>query len=114
MFLMRSKLGACFGRLDALQAVNVGPGQTTEAGFVLGDRLEEFSASRNARSLESMLDRYGADAENAKAADWCRSRTRTTGRPDLDLLMNRNYLFATAAGYVAHTICEVACQVAAP
>ena len=28
-----------------------------------------------------------------KAAEWCRQRTRTTGQADLDMLMNRNFLF---------------------
>jgi len=28
-----------------------------------------------------------------QAAAWCKRRTRTTGQPDLDVLMNRNFLF---------------------
>jgi hypothetical protein len=79
--------------LDAQHVVTLGPGKTAEALFVLGVGIEEFSAAHSAKALAEMLDRYGADAEIARAADWCRSHTRTTGDPDLDLLMNRNYLF---------------------
>ena len=28
-----------------------------------------------------------------EAAEWCHQRTRTTGQADLDVLMNRNFLF---------------------
>jgi hypothetical protein len=69
------------------------PGQTVEAVFVLGAGPEEFSAAHNARALEEEIDRDGADAVIARAADWCRARTRTTGQADLDMLMNRNFLF---------------------
>jgi uncharacterized protein len=69
------------------------PGQTVETVFLLGAGPEEFSAGHNARALEEEIDRDGADAVIARAADWCRSRTRTTGQPDLDMLMNRNFLF---------------------
>ncbi len=79
--------------VDARNVVIVEPGKTAEAIFVLGAGLEEFSADHNAHALELMLDRYGADAEIAQAADWCRRRARSTGRADLDLLMNRNFLF---------------------
>ena len=79
--------------VDAQHVETVEPGKTAEAIFVLGAGLEEFSADHNAHALELMLDRNGADAEIAKAADWCRSRTRTTGTASLDLLMNRNFLF---------------------
>jgi uncharacterized protein len=79
--------------VDAQHVVTLEPEKTAEAIFVLGAGLEEFSADHNAHALELMLDRNGADAEIAQTADWCRSRVRTTGKPDLDLLMNRNYLF---------------------
>jgi uncharacterized protein len=79
--------------VDAQHVVTVEPGKTAEAIFVLGAGLEEFSAYHNAHALELMLDRDGADAVIARAADWCRKRTRTTGTADLDLLMNRNFLF---------------------
>lgn len=69
------------------------PGQSVEALFVLSVGIEEFSAAHNARALREMLDRYGADAMIERTAEWCRARTRTTGKTDLDLLMNRNFLF---------------------
>lgn len=78
---------------DAQHAATLAPGATAEADFVLGAGLEEFSAPHNARELLMMLDRDGADAVIARAAAWCRSHTRTTGQPDLDMLMNRNFLF---------------------
>jgi len=79
--------------LDANRTVTVGPGETAEAVFVLGVGLEEFSAPHSAKSLREELDRNGADAMIERAAAWCQHRTRTTGQADLDLLMNRNFLF---------------------
>lgn len=79
--------------VTAQHAVTLAPGQTTEAVFLLGVGQEEFSAGHNARALEQEIDRDGADAVIARAAKWFGARTRTTGQPDLDLLMNRNFLF---------------------
>ena len=79
--------------LDAKRTLTAGPGETVEAVFVLGVGLEEFSAPHSAKALREELDRNGADRMTDRAAAWCRQRTRTTGRPDLDLLMNRNFLF---------------------
>ena len=78
---------------DAAHAIELPPGQSTEALYVLAPGVEEFSAAHNARALREMLDRSGSDAIISAAATWCRTRTRTTGRDDLDLLMNRNFLF---------------------
>lgn len=79
--------------LDARRKVELQPGQSAESVFVLGAGIEEFSAAHNAKALRETVDREGAAAIIAQAAAWCRQRTRTTGRADLDLLMNRNYLF---------------------
>jgi hypothetical protein len=79
--------------LETARTVTLAPGESTEALFVLSAGLEEFSAPHNGKSLREMLTRNGADAVLADAAAWCRKRTRTTGQPDLDLLMNRNLLF---------------------
>lgn len=79
--------------LDAQRAVTLGPGETAEANFVLGVGLEEFSADHSAKALRELIDRNGAGAMIDQAAAWCRRRTRTTGQADLDLLMNRNFLF---------------------
>ncbi|MBZ5702089.1 MAG: glycoside hydrolase family 125 protein [Acidobacteriia bacterium] len=79
--------------LDTQRSVDLGAGETAEADFVLGAGLEEFSAPHNAKALWEQLDRNGAAALIAQAAEWCRQRTRTTGQADLDLLMNRNFLF---------------------
>ena len=78
---------------NAAHSIVLQPGESTEALFVLAPGLEEFSAAHNARALREMLDRSGSDAIIAEAAAWCRARTRSTGRADLDLLMNRNFLF---------------------
>jgi len=78
---------------DAGRTVGLAPGQSVESLFVLGVGIEEFSAAHNARALRELLDRFGADEMIARTAAWCRSRTRTTGKSDLDLLMNRNFLF---------------------
>ena len=79
--------------LDAQKTVSIGPGETAEALFILGVGLEEFSGPHNAKALREELDRNGADAVIERSAVWYRQRTRTTGRADLDLLMNRNFLF---------------------
>jgi hypothetical protein len=79
--------------LDAQRAVTLAPGETAEANFVLGVGLEEFSAAHSAKALRELIDRNGAGAMIDQAAAWCKRRTRTTGEPDLDLLMNRNFLF---------------------
>ncbi len=74
-------------------AATLAPGESTQALFVLGVGVEEFAAAHAARALRELLDRDGPDATILKAAAWCRARTRTTGQPELDLLMNRNFLF---------------------
>ncbi len=79
--------------VDAQHVVTLAPGATAEAVFVLGAGLEEYSAPHNARELEMILDRDGADAMIDRAAAWCKAHTRTTGQQNLDMLMNRNFLF---------------------
>lgn len=78
---------------DAVHTAVLQPGESTEALFVLAIGVEEFSAAHNARALREMLDRSGSETMLNQAAMWCKARTRTTGRADLDLLMNRNFLF---------------------
>jgi len=78
---------------DDARTVTLAPGESAEALYVLAVGIEEFSAAHNARSLREMLERHGADALIADAAAWCRARTRSTGRAELDQLMNRNLLF---------------------
>jgi hypothetical protein len=78
---------------DAARVVTLQPGESAEALFVLAVGIEEFSAAHNARALREMLDRSGSAAILDQAVAWCRAHTRTTGRADLDLLMNRNFLF---------------------
>jgi len=76
------------------RTVTLAPGGSTEALFVLGVGIEEFSAAHNARALRELLERHGSDVVVEQAAAWAQARTKhTTGQADLDLLMNRNYLF---------------------
>lgn len=79
--------------VTAERSETLAPGQTLEAVYLVGAGVEEFSAGHNARALEEEIDRDGAEAVIARAAEWCRARTRTTGQADLDMLMNRNFLF---------------------
>ncbi len=79
--------------LDAQRSVSLAPGETAEANFVLGAGIEEFSAAHSAKALRELIDRNGASFMIDQAAAWCKRRTRTTGQPDLDVLMNRNFLF---------------------
>ncbi len=78
---------------DAHKEVMLAPGASAEANFVLAAGVEEFSAAHNAKALVELLERNGADVLIDETAAWCRKRTRTTGQTDLDLLMNRNFLF---------------------
>ena len=79
--------------LDMQRTVTLAPGASAEQIFVLGAGIEEFSADHNAKALRERLDRYGAQAMIERTAEWCKKRTRTTGRPWLNMLMNRNFLF---------------------
>ncbi len=79
--------------VQASKMATLAPEQTVEALYILAPGVEEFSAAHNAKALKELLVRNGADAMIAETAEWCRKRTRTTGKADLDLLMNRNYLF---------------------
>jgi hypothetical protein len=78
---------------DARRQATLAPGETTEALFVLGVGVEEFSAAHAGRALRELLERNGAEATIEQTAAWLKARTRTTGKADLDLLMNRNFLF---------------------
>ena len=79
--------------VDARREVTLSAGENASADFILAAGLEEFSAPHNAKALRELVNRDGADKIIEEAAAWCRTRTRTTGQPDLDLLMNRNFLF---------------------
>jgi hypothetical protein len=79
--------------VDASQTKTLAPGESIEAFFVLAAGIEEFSAAHNARALREQIDRNGAEAVIEQTAEWLSARTRTTGKQDLDLLMNRNFLF---------------------
>ena len=81
--------------VDASQTKNLAPGESVESVFVLAAGIEEFSAAHNARALREQIDRNGAVAMIEQTAAWLSARTRTTGKADLDLLMNRNFLFTT-------------------
>jgi hypothetical protein len=80
-------------QLDAHKTATLAPSETIQADFILGVGIEEFSAPHSAKALRELIDRYGADEIISRAAAWCRKHTRTTGQADLDLLMNRNFLF---------------------
>jgi len=79
--------------LNARHVVILQPGQSAESDFIVSAGVEEFSAAHSAKSLAETLNREGADAVIAATADWCQKHARTTGQPDLDLLMNRNFFF---------------------
>jgi len=79
--------------VDASQAKTLLPGESVESIFVLAAGIEEFSAAHNARALREQIDRNGAEAIIQQTAAWLMKRTRTTNQADLDLLMNRNFLF---------------------
>lgn len=79
--------------VDASQSNKLGPGESIEADFVLSGGIEEFSSAHNARALREQIERSGAEAIIQQTAASLASRARATGKPELDLLMNRNFLF---------------------
>jgi hypothetical protein len=81
--------------LTARHETELPPGQTLDMHFVIGVGLEEYSAAYAMRVLNKKIDRYGLDGVIEQAADDAHRRTRTTGDPDLDRIMNRNLLFTT-------------------
>jgi len=81
--------------LTASHPADLAPGQSLDVHFLIGAGLEEYSAAYAMRVLNKRIDRYGIDGVIAQTGDEARRHTRTTGRPDLDLVMNRNLLFTT-------------------
>lgn len=81
--------------LTTRHEAELAPGQTLDVHFVIGAGLEEYSAAYAMRVLNKKIDRYGLDGVIDQAANDAHRRTRTTGDPDLDRIMNRNLLFST-------------------
>lgn len=81
--------------VTAEHEASLAPGQTLDMHFLIGVGLEEYSAAYAMRVLNKRIDRYGIDGVIDQAAAEARRHTRTTGRPDLDRVMNRNLLFTT-------------------
>ena len=81
--------------LTAVHDAELAPGQTLDVHFILGVGVDEYSAAYAMRVLNKKIDRYGLDGIIDQAADDARRRTRTTGDPELDRIMNRNLLFTT-------------------
>lgn len=81
--------------LTARKDVELAPGQTLDMHFVIGVGLDEYSAAYAMRVLNKRIDRYGLDGVIDQAAEDAHRRTRTTGDPELDRVMNRNLLFTT-------------------
>ncbi|SDR57703.1 Protein of unknown function [Rhizobiales bacterium GAS113] len=71
----------------------IAPGGTAEADIILSPGLEEMSAPHNAKALAERIDRLGASGVIRKTAARLMESARSTGRDDLDLLMNRNAMF---------------------
>ena len=81
--------------LTAWHDAELAPGQTLDMHFVVGVGVDEYSAAYSMRVLNKAIDRYTLDGVIDQAADDAHRRTRTTGDPDLDRIMNRNLLFTT-------------------
>ena len=81
--------------VTAEHEATLAPGQTLDVHYLIGVGLEEYSAAYAMRVLNKRIDRYGIDGVIDQAAAEARRHTRTTGRADLDRIMNRNLLFTT-------------------
>jgi hypothetical protein len=79
--------------MDAIRTGVVAPGDSLSAYYVIGVGMEEYSASQSAAALRETIDRRGTDAVILDTAKSLGERTRTTGRADLDSILNRNLLF---------------------
>ena len=86
--------GADPGVIAQHEAV-IAPGATLDVHYLIGVGLEEYSAAYAMRVLNKRIDRYGIDGVIDQAAAEARRHTRSTGRDDLDRIMNRNLLFTT-------------------
>jgi hypothetical protein len=81
--------------VTAQHEATLASGQTLDVHYLIGVGLEEYSAAYAMRVLNKRIDRYGIDGVIDQAAAEARRHTRTTGRGDLDRIMNRNLLFTT-------------------
>jgi hypothetical protein len=81
--------------VTARHEAELAPGQTLDMHFIIGAGLDEYSAAYAMRVLNKKIDRYSLDGVIDQAANDAHRRTRTTGDPDLDRIMNRNLLFTT-------------------
>jgi len=81
--------------VTAQHEATLAPGQTLDVHYLIGAGLEEYSAAYAMRVLSKRIDRYGMDGVIDQTAEEARRHTRTTGRADLDRIMNRNLLFTT-------------------
>jgi hypothetical protein len=81
--------------VTAQHEATLAPGQTLDVHYLIGVGLEEYSAAYAMRVLNKRIDRYSIDGVIDQAAAEARRHTRTTGRADLDRVMNRNLLFTT-------------------
>jgi len=81
--------------LTARHEAELAPGKTLDMHFIIGVGLDEYSAAYAMRVLNKKIDRYGLDGVIDQAGYDAHRRTRSTGDPDLDRIMNRNLLFTT-------------------
>ena len=79
--------------VTAQREATLAPGETLNVHYLIGVGLEEYSAAYAMRVLNKRIDRYGIDGVIDQAAADARRHARTTGRGDLDRIMNRNLLF---------------------
>ena len=81
--------------VTAQREVQLAPGATLDLHFTISAGIEEYGVSKTITVVEKAIDRMGLDGLINQAASEARRHTRRTGDPQLDLVMNRNYLFTT-------------------
>jgi uncharacterized protein len=77
----------------ATELVHLDAHQAHTVTAVLSIGQEEFSAAHAARALNEHLQRDGFEALLNEQIQWCLARSRQTSQPEIDTLMNRNFLF---------------------
>lgn len=81
--------------VTAARTTRLAPGATLDLHFTISAGLEEYGVSKTITVVEKAIDRIGFDGLIAQSAREAMRHTRRTGDPQLDLVMNRNYLFTT-------------------
>lgn len=78
----------------SVESVRLKPHERKTVYAILSIGQEEFSAAHAARALKEHLFRDGFETLLNQQIEWCLSHTRRATDPNIDAVMNRNFLFS--------------------